>query len=95
MYRYARHLRSNEAVDRQGRPIQLRPDTPFAAYIVCDITPKLREMAENDHLRPTPDGGGFFGYHEKLGIYIEIVSFTKLLSDARKRNDVVPPVVEG
>jgi hypothetical protein len=89
VYRYTRRLRSNEAVDRRGRPITLRADTPIAAHIVCDITPTLREMADNDHLRPTPDGEGFFGYHEKLGIYIEIVSFTKLLSDARKRNAIL------
>jgi hypothetical protein len=89
VYKYARYLRSKDAIDRRGRPIKLRVDTPITAYIVCDITPTLTEMAENDHLRPTPDSEGFFGYHEKLGIYIEIVSFTKLLSDARKRNAVL------
>lgn len=89
VYEYVRQLRANDALDRRGRPIKLRPDTPFTAYIVCDITPKLTKMAENDHLRPTPDGEGFFGYHEKLGIYIEVVSFTKLLSDARKRNAIL------
>lgn len=86
VYRYARHLRSNEAIDRRGRPIQLRPGTPLTAYIVCDVTTTLREMAENDHLRRTPDNDGYFGHHEALGIYIEIISFTKLVSDARKRN---------
>ena len=66
------------------------PDhTPFYAYIVCDLTPKLMTQAENAQLTPTPDSHGFFGYNARLGVYVEILSFDKLVDDAAKRNAVL------
>ncbi len=89
VYGYIRKIQAGDALDRNGRPVKIRPDTPFTAYIVCDVTDRLREMAENAGLRPTPDGEGFFGFHEKLRAYVEVVSFDKMISDAKKRNMVL------
>ena len=46
-------------------------------------------QAENAQLTPTPDSLGFFGYNTNLGVYVEVLSFDKLVSDARKRNSVL------
>ncbi len=43
-------------------------------------------QAENAQLTPTPDSLGFFGYNTNLGVYVEIISFDKLVGDAKKRN---------
>jgi hypothetical protein len=40
-------------------------------------------------LTQTPDSLGFFGYSNNYGTYIEIISFDKLVSDAKKRNAVL------
>jgi len=53
--------------------------------LVCDLTPKLGELAERYCVKPTPDGQGFFGY-PPAGFFMEVVSFSKLLLDARRRN---------
>lgn len=37
----------------------------------------------------TPDGQGFFGHNPNLNIYIEIISFDKLVQDATKRNNIL------
>jgi len=37
-------------------------------------------------LTKTPDGLGYFGYNSQVGVYIEIISFAKLIADAKKRN---------
>ena len=37
----------------------------------------------------TPDGEGFFGYNPVKGAYIEIISYEKLVKDAKKRNQVL------
>jgi len=89
VYGYVREIKAGEAKDRQGRPIRVPGHTPFYAYIVCDLTPKLMEQAENAHLTPTPDSHGYFGYNPNLGVYIEILSFDKLANDAKKRNAVL------
>ena len=59
------------------------------AYIVCDLTPKLREIAVNHTLIETPDQMGYFGHNPKLQTYIEIISYDKLLEDAVKRNKIL------
>jgi hypothetical protein len=89
VYGYVREIKQGTAKDRQGRPIRVPPHTPFYAYIVCDLTPKLIRQAENAQLTPTPDSQGFFGYNSNLGIYVEVLSFDKLVGDARKRNAVL------
>lgn len=88
VYRYVTKLRSGEATDRHGRPLPKLEATPFYAYIICDITPKLREFIVNAECAETPDGQGFYKYHTGHHVYIEIISFQKLLDDAKKRNRV-------
>jgi hypothetical protein len=86
VYRYVELIKSGKATDRGGRPIVIKSDTPFYAYLVCDITPTLARQAKFFSLGPTPDGLGFFGYNRELGVYVEVMSFDKLVSDAERRN---------
>ena len=70
-----------------GRTCIKVPDhTPFYAYIVCDLTPNLVQQAENATLTHSPDPLGYSGYNPNLRTYVEIVSFDKLIGDAKKRN---------
>ncbi len=89
VYSYIDTIREGKATDRKGRPINIPDRTPFFAYIVCDITMTLRRQAKTAGLRQTSDGAGYFGYNENYGVYVEIVSFEKLLGDAKKRNAVL------
>lgn len=86
IYGYVKQMRSGRAKDRKGRPIPSLATTPFYAYIVCDLTPKLEDQAVYAQLTKTPDGLGYFGYNSQVGVYIEIISFAKLIADAKKRN---------
>ena len=36
--------------------------------------------------RRTPDNLGYYGYNETLNAYYEVISYAKLLADAKKRN---------
>jgi hypothetical protein len=40
-------------------------------------------------LNVTPDGEGYFGYNQNYGAYIEVISYNKLLKDAKDRNKVL------
>ncbi len=86
---YIRRIREGKALDHQGRPIPILPTTAYYAYILSDLTPKLRELAESDQFDPTPDGMGYFQLHRNFNTYFEIISFEKLLNDAQKRNRVL------
>jgi hypothetical protein len=88
VFDYIRRVRKGSALDRSGRPMNVGEHVPFYCFIVCDLTPKIAEAAENATLKRTPDAEGFFGYNPNVSAYVEVISFTKLLSDAQKRNRV-------
>ncbi len=79
LYDYVREIKAGSKKDHHGRPINVAQHTPFYGYIVCDITSKLRMQAENAQLTETPDSNGYFGYNSNVGIYIEVISFDKLV----------------
>jgi hypothetical protein len=88
--RYITKIRESNALDRKGRPIIVNDNTPFYAYIICDPTEKLKYLAQNSFdYTPTPDGLGYFNFNKNLKAYIEVITYTKLVQDARKRNRVL------
>jgi hypothetical protein len=89
VYNYIRLLKEGKATDRRGVPITLKEGLPFYAYIVCDLTPSLQRQATDYGMTRTPDSQGYFGYHKEHGAYIEIISFDKLIDDAKRRNKIL------
>ncbi|MGO9597350.1 MAG: hypothetical protein ACLP7Q_04950, partial [Isosphaeraceae bacterium] len=89
VYKYVSELKAGKVLDHRGRPINISPQTPFYAYIICDLTENLREQAKYAGLTPTPDALGFFGWSNNFGTYVEIISFEKLVTDAKKRNAIL------
>lgn len=37
----------------------------------------------------TPDGMGYYGYQSERHAYFEVISYAKLLADAKKRNQIL------
>ncbi len=83
--RYVKKIKEGTAKDKDGKTINVGP-IPFYAYILCSLTPRMRSIADNHDFVKTPDNEGYFKYHQALGCYIEIVSYDKVLTDAKKRN---------
>ena len=88
VYGYVAHVRNGRAKDRRGRPLLVKQETPFYCYVIGDLTPKMRQFAEEAALIAAPDGLGYFGFNPNRNAYIEVVSYDKLLQDAKKRNRV-------
>lgn len=84
--KYIEDVQAGKAVTQQGRPIQIPASLPFYCYIVCDITPNLIGWAKDFELMQTPDQLGFFGFKKHYNAYVEVVSYNKLIADAKKRN---------
>ena len=89
VYSYIRQIRSGKYTNKDGRLISLREDTPFYAYIICDLTPDIQNFAVNSSLISTPDLQGYFGFNPGLKTYIEVLSFNKLIRDAKQRNRIL------
>ncbi|WP_373414854.1 hypothetical protein [Ensifer aridi] len=84
-----RDIRKGQVKDEKGRPIVLAYDkVPTFAYIICDITPSLREVLVDRDAQGTPDGLSYYGYHKNHSVYFEVIDYAKLLTDAKKRNRV-------
>ncbi|MCZ7603069.1 MAG: DUF4263 domain-containing protein [Melioribacteraceae bacterium] len=89
IYNYVEMIKSDKKNDINGRPITVTENTPFYGYVICDLTPKIKEIAKYFDLIKAPDNLGYFGYNKELKTYVEIISYDKLLSDAHKRNKVL------
>ncbi len=75
-------------MDRRGRTLNVPAHAPFYASILRDPITTLKNMARFAGLTQTPDSDGYFGYSANYGVYLEIISFNKLVDDAKKRNAV-------
>lgn len=83
---YVDQIREGKAKDKRGQTIELNSSIPFYCYIISTLSPNLKKEAKLQDLTPTPDCGGYFGYQKNYGAYIEIISFDKLVAEAKKRN---------
>jgi hypothetical protein len=90
VYRLIREIKSGHFKDKNGREITVQSELiPAYAYVICDTTKEVEIIAQNKGLLPTPDQLGYCGYNPNLSAYIEIISYTKLLRDAKKRNRIL------
>lgn len=84
-----RDIRTGQFKNDQGRPISTANDRiPAFAYIICDITPALKQVLVDRDAKATPDGLSYYGYHVNHGVYYEVIDYGRLLTDAKRRNKV-------
>lgn len=87
---YVKDLRSSKVHDKNGETLNIAENTPIYAYIICTLTPKMREVAIDQYdFAILPDGNGYIGYHKTHKIYFQIVSYKKMIMDAQDRNKIL------
>lgn len=87
--RYANRLRDKKFKTPPGRPMEVNENTPFYGYVVCEFTPKVEEWLEREKsFTPMPDRKGWFSYLPGPRMYIEVLSWDKVLNDAVLRNKI-------
>jgi hypothetical protein len=89
VYGYIRDILDGKVKTKAGRTVVVNPTTPFFGYIICDLTPAMRDFAEKAGLTTTPDGLGYFGFNKNFNAYVELISLDKLAQDSEKRNHVL------
>jgi hypothetical protein len=85
VYGYIRDIRAGKKTTKTGRPILVLDNTVFYCYIICDINEMISKHAENFQFIKTPDQQGFYCFNTNYNSYTEIISFDKMLKDAKKR----------
>ena len=88
VWRYADKIQKGLVKDKNGIFVKAGPGTQYYAYIVCNITPKILDLAKFHSFTPMPDGLGHFHWQPNYRIYTEILDYQKIIQDAKKRNEV-------
>ena len=87
--KYAREIIDSEAKDKYDRGFDLRTNTPIYAYIVCDLTNKLKSYATDAGFRILPDKDRYFFFNDNYNMYVEIMSFDRILKNSKAANRVL------
>jgi len=87
--RYVNQIREGKFKTPVGRDILVNDTTPFYGYVVCDLTKKVKDWLQKEkNFTPMPDGLGWFNWFGNISLYMEVISWTKLLRDAEMRNKI-------
>lgn len=89
IYEYIEEINAGTAMNKDGRQIITTNSTLFFVYIICDITNNIEKYAKRASLHKTPDNLGYIGYNDEYRANVEIISFDKMLKDAKKRNRIL------
>ena len=84
--KYVRNIREGKIKKDNGRDFGNMSRVKFFCYVIGDLTPSMRDSAVRSSLRLTQDKEGYYGYNEEIGAYVEVISYNKLLKNARQRN---------
>lgn len=85
---YIDNIKNDKRTLKDSRLFNIK-EIPFYCYIICDLTKKIKTLAKRHDFTETFDGQGFFGYRKEYNAYFEIISYDKLLIDAKKRNQIL------
>lgn len=84
---YLHRIRTGKVTTADGRPIPNAESIPGFCYVICDISPFLKDRCRLTHdLTVTSDGMGFFGYRKGYSAYVEVISYDRLVKAAVERN---------
>lgn len=87
--RYANAIRAGKYTTPGKRPIYTDVNTQIYAYIVVDFTEKVRTwLSDEEDFTPMPDGLGYYKWRTNKNLYIEVISWDKLMKDAKLRNSI-------
>jgi hypothetical protein len=87
--RYVNSIKDGQFTTPEGRSISIADNTPFYGYVICDISKKVETWLYNQKdFKKMPDGMGWFDYFGNINLYIEVLSWEKLLKDADMRNKI-------
>ena len=87
--RYVNSIRDWEYKTPEWREINVEENTPFYWYVVCTLTKKVKEwLYKQKEFKMLPDWEWYFRHLDNNNLYIEILSWDKILKDSQMRNKI-------
>ena len=87
--RYVNDIRDGKYNTPGGRKMIVAENTPFYGFVVCDLTRKVEDWLERaKDFKPMPDRLGWFQWMGNINLYVEVVSWDKVLNDVQMRNRI-------
>ena len=87
--RYVNQIRAGRYKTPKGRDILVSDNTTFYGYVVCDLPRKVADWLHFEkNFTVMPDNLGYFQWFPNIRLYMEVLSWTKVLQDAQMRNRV-------
>ena len=85
---YMEKIQTNTVTDKNGRLIRTDEHTKFYLYVVCDALESFRSILKNRYsFKETIDRLGMFRMNDNQ--YIEVLTYDKIINDAKKRNKIL------
>ena len=85
---YMEKIQTNTVTDKNGRLIRTDEHTKFYLYVVCDALENFRSILKNRYsFKETIDRLGMFRMNDNQ--YIEVLTYDKIINDAKKRNKIL------
>lgn len=81
-------IRGGKKTKANGQTFSVTDATIFRGFVICDLTEKMKTHCLNSGLSLMADGLGYCGYNPGRKVYYEVISYKKLLLDAKKRNNI-------
>jgi hypothetical protein len=89
LVRYTNAIREGKYQKPGKRPIYTDKNTQFYGFVVIDFTEKVKRwLHDEEDFDPMPDGLGYFKWKKNNNLYVEVISWDKLLKDAKLRNSI-------
>lgn len=86
--KYMMKIQTNKVTDKNGRIIHTDEHTKFYLYVVCDTLDNYRAILKSVYrFDETIDRLGMFRMNDNQ--YIEVLTYDKIINDAKKRNKIL------
>lgn len=80
-------IKDGGVTDIDGRPVNPK-NIRYVGYLIADLTPTLKKQVAMRY-HETADGEGYFYTLSSGNGYVEIISYDKLVDDAKRRNRIL------
>ncbi|GHV47441.1 hypothetical protein FACS189499_04960 [Clostridia bacterium] len=88
---YMDSIREGRAKDKTGRILcEVNGKlVRFYCYILCDVSAAMSQFLERRGFKKTPDGKGYYWPLDTFNATIEVIPYSKLITDSIRRNKIL------
>lgn len=84
--RYVQAIKDGQVKTIDGTQVLIGDNTPFYGYIVADSDKQIEQWLIRENFKELPDGQGWYYNHDGLNLYVEYITWQKLIADAKIRH---------